>query len=141
MAGAVYRLFKAIGDTAAAQVINRKFDGDFVAGQNLDVMHAHLARDMSENLMAVLELDFEHSVRESLQNGALKFDDVFFSQESSSSQILPITLCVAANAATEYFTRGKTKSRVYLTSFHEDTTTHGAFASHVVHITTFLPSP
>ena len=93
MAGAAYRLFKAIGDTAAAQVVDRKLDRDFVAGQNLDVMHAHLARDMSENLMAVLELDFEHCVRESLQNGALKFDDVFFSQESSSSQILSITLC------------------------------------------------
>ena len=80
MTGATYRLFKAIGDTATAQVVDRKLDRDFVAGQNLDVMHAHLARDMSENLMAVLELDFENCYRERLQNGELKFDDVFFSK-------------------------------------------------------------
>ena len=70
MAGATYRLFEAIGDTATAQVVDRKLDPDLVAGQNLDVMHAHLARDMSENLWAVrarlLNIVFEEP-----QNGAL----------------------------------------------------------------------
>ena len=79
--------------TSLRQIVGRHLHFYFISGKDLDVMHAHLARDMSENLMAVLELDFEHCVRESLQNGALKFDDVFFSQESSSSQTLSITLC------------------------------------------------
>ena len=86
-------LFVTEGDTPLGQVVRRHLHFYLIAGKNLDVMHAHLARDMSEKLMAVLELDFEHCVRESLQNGALKFDDVFFSQESSSSQTLSITLC------------------------------------------------
>ena len=36
-------LFVAIGDATFGQVVGRHLNGDFVAGEYLDVMHAHLA--------------------------------------------------------------------------------------------------
>src|SRR5574340_1215521 len=43
-------------DPRARQVVRRELDGDLVAGEDLDVVHAHLSRDMSEHHVAVLEL-------------------------------------------------------------------------------------
>lgn len=76
-------LLEAIGDTAARQVVNRKLDGYLVARQDFDVVHAHFAGNMRQNLMAVLEFDLEHRVRKGFENRSFKFDDVFFCQESS----------------------------------------------------------
>lgn len=76
-------LLEAIGNTAARQVVDRQLDGYLVARQDFDVVHAHFAGNMRQNLMAVLEFDLEHRVRKGLEDRAFKFDDVFFCQESS----------------------------------------------------------
>ena len=50
------RFFILLGtpsDTTAGQVVRRHLNGDLVAGKNADKVHAELARDMRQNLMAV----------------------------------------------------------------------------------------
>ena len=44
-------------------------------------MHAHLAGDMGQDGVPVLELDLEHGVGQGLYHGAFKLDDIFFSQK------------------------------------------------------------
>lgn len=78
-------LLETVGDASAREVVDGQLDGDAVARQNLDVVHAHLAGDMRQDLVAVFEFDLEHGVRESLQNLAFKLDDVFFRQNLTFS--------------------------------------------------------
>ena len=76
-------LLEAIGNTAARQVVDRQLDGYLVARQDLDVMHAHLAGNVSQNAVSILKLDFEHSVRQRLKYGAFELDNILFSQRCS----------------------------------------------------------
>ena len=41
-------------------------------------MHAHLARNMSQHLVTVLELDLEHGVGKRLDDRSLKFNCILF---------------------------------------------------------------
>src|SRR5690242_9023517 len=52
-----FMLSLPVNDATARQVVRRQLHPDFIARQNLDVVHAHLARDMREHFMAVVELD------------------------------------------------------------------------------------
>jgi hypothetical protein len=70
-------LLVAVGDSTSGEIVGSEFDLDSVAGKDADVVSAHLARDMPENSMAILELDPEHGVRQGLGNGAFKHDRVF----------------------------------------------------------------
>jgi hypothetical protein len=63
-----------IGNAALREIIWRHFQGNLVAGQYLDIMHAHFPGNMGQHNMPVLELYPEHCVREWLHNGALDFD-------------------------------------------------------------------
>src|SRR6185437_3070038 len=49
-------LFRAERDPGARQVVRRQLDGDLVSRKNLDVVHAHLSRDMRQHDMTVFEL-------------------------------------------------------------------------------------
>ena len=62
-------LLIAVGDATAVEVIDGKFDLNLVAGKNLDVVHTHLPRDMSKNLVAVFKLYAKHCVRQCFENG------------------------------------------------------------------------
>lgn len=64
-------LLIAIGDPATVEVVRRKLHRHLVTRKDLDVMHAHLALDMGQNLMAILKLDFEHRVGERLDDLSL----------------------------------------------------------------------
>src|SRR3954470_15942777 len=70
-------LLVPIGDPASAEVVGRQLNLDAVARQDADVVHAHLPGDVGEHLVAVLELDPEHGVRERLDDSALQHDRVF----------------------------------------------------------------
>ena len=48
--------------TAFGEVVGRHLYLDFVAGENLDVMHAHLSGYMGGDFMPVLQLDAEHRI-------------------------------------------------------------------------------
>src|SRR5688572_29377799 len=73
-----FRLFCAEHDTAARQIVRRQFHGHLVAGQDADVVHAHLPGDVPEHDMAVLELHSECCVRQGLHDLALHLDGFFF---------------------------------------------------------------
>src|SRR4029079_6579395 len=69
-------LLVAVRDAAAGQVVGRELDLHLVAGQDPDVVHAHLPRDVREHLVAVLELYSEHGVGQWLDHCSLHEDRV-----------------------------------------------------------------
>lgn len=75
-------LLEAIGDAAAVEVVDRQLHRNSVAGQDLDVVHAHLAGNVGENGMTVLEFHLEHRVGQGFEHRALEFDYIFLSQKS-----------------------------------------------------------
>src|SRR6478609_8428875 len=62
-------------DPATVEVVRRELHHHAVLGEDSDVVLAHLARDVSEHLVPVRQLDPEHRVRESLDDRALDLDD------------------------------------------------------------------
>ena len=68
---------ESVGDTTTGEVVGGELDLDLVAGKDADVVHAHLAADVREHLMTVLQLDAEHRVRKGLGDGALEHDRIF----------------------------------------------------------------
>src|SRR5581483_4163870 len=63
-----------VDDTRAVEVVGRDLAAHLVAGQDADAEAAHLAGDVTEHRVAVLELDPEHRVREGLDDLALELD-------------------------------------------------------------------
>src|SRR6476661_10854869 len=68
----------AVDDPTSGQVVRRELHHDPVLGEDPDVVLAHLAADVGENLVAVAELHPEHRIRESLHNRALDLDHTSF---------------------------------------------------------------
>ena len=64
-------LLVTVSDAAFREVIGGHFNLHLVAGENLDVMHAHFPGDMGDNLVSVLQFDAEHGVAERFDNGAV----------------------------------------------------------------------
>lgn len=75
---AILCLLVPVHDASAREIVRRQLDDHTVLGQDADVVLAHLAGDVGENLMAVGQLDAECSVRQSLDHGSLDLDDPFF---------------------------------------------------------------
>ena len=71
-------LLGAKDDTSARQVVRCQLNRNFVAGQDADVVHTHLSRNMGEHDVPVFQLDPEGRVRQVFQNLPLHIDDVFF---------------------------------------------------------------
>ena len=65
------------------QVVGRQLHEHPVAGEDLDVVLAHLAADVGEDFVAVGELDLEHGARQGLADDALDFEGVFLSWYSN----------------------------------------------------------
>lgn len=72
-------LLVAVDDASAGQVVRRQLHNDAILGEDTDVVLAHLATDVSENLVSVVELDTEHCIRQGLDNAALNLDGAFLS--------------------------------------------------------------
>ena len=66
-----------VGDPTSAEVVGGELHLDAVPGQDADVVHAHLPGDVGQHLVAVLELDPEHGVRERLDDRPFEDDRVF----------------------------------------------------------------
>ena len=64
-------------DPASAEVVGGELDLDPVAGEDADVVHAHLPGDVGEDLVAVLELHLEHGVRQTLEDRSFEDDRIF----------------------------------------------------------------
>src|SRR4051794_31207746 len=71
-------LLVPVDDPTAGQVVRRELDDDPVLGEDADVVLPHLAADVGEDLVPVAQLDPEHRVRESLDDGAFDLDYAFF---------------------------------------------------------------
>src|SRR5690242_18863847 len=82
-------LLVAVGDSSAIKVVRRQLDLDPVPRQDADVVAPHLARDMAEHLVPVVELDLEHRVREGLDHLALHLDLLFLRQTACDPSLWP----------------------------------------------------
>src|SRR5689334_8124873 len=71
-------LLVAVDDPATGQVVGGQLHHHAVLGEDPDVVLAHLAADVGEDLVPVAELHSEHRVGEGLHDGALVLDHAFF---------------------------------------------------------------
>ena len=71
-------LLVAVGDPAAAEVVGGELDLHAVTRKDPDVVHSHLARDVREHFVPVLELDAKHGVRERFDHRSFDQDRVIF---------------------------------------------------------------
>src|SRR4051794_28224880 len=71
------RSLVAVGDATSGEVVRGELHLDPIAGEDADVVHAHLPGDVREDLVAVLQLHAEHRVGEGLGHRALEHDRVF----------------------------------------------------------------
>src|SRR5918994_3485553 len=69
-----------VGDPSPAQVVGAQLHLHPVAGQYTDVVHPHLARDVRQHVVPVLQLDPELRVGQRLGYGAFDLYDVFLGQ-------------------------------------------------------------
>jgi hypothetical protein len=71
----------AEGDPSFAEIVRGEFHRDFIAGQNADVIFAHLAGDVRRNYVTVFEFDPEHGIGQGFCNGALHLDMVLLGHQ------------------------------------------------------------
>src|SRR4051794_25367604 len=67
-------LLVAVDDATAGEVVRGKLHDDPVLGEDADVVLPHLAADVGQDLVAVLQLHAEHRVGERLDDSALDLD-------------------------------------------------------------------
>ena len=70
------RLLVPIRDAATTQVVGGELHLDAITRQDPDVVHSHLARDVREHLVPILELDAEHGVGQRFDNRSFHQDRV-----------------------------------------------------------------
>lgn len=71
--------FRTEHDPGTGQVIGGQFHRNLVTGQDADVVHPHLARDMPEYDVSIFKLDPERRVRQRFKDLALHLDGIFLS--------------------------------------------------------------
>lgn len=73
-----YCLLVAIDDAATGEVIGRDLDLDPVARQNTNAVLSHLAAEMSQHCMPVIELDPKVAALEGFLGDAFQHNGVIF---------------------------------------------------------------
>src|SRR4029453_14990433 len=73
-----------VDDAPPAQVVRGQLDQDAVARQDPDEVLPHLAGNVGENAVLVVQLDAEHRVREGFEHLGLDLDRFFFRHDSST---------------------------------------------------------
>ena len=81
----------AINDDTAGRIIRRQGDGHLVAENHANAVLPKLAAEVSEHLMAVLELDAEITRRQDLDHAALEFN-VLFATHVGREKYIPAPL-------------------------------------------------
>src|SRR5215831_1167696 len=71
-------LLVPVHDSAAGQIVRRKFNRDLISRQNPDKILAHLAGDMRQHLVLVLQLDAEHGVGQRFDDRGHDLNGVLF---------------------------------------------------------------
>ena len=70
-------LLVPVRDATPGEVVGSEFHLHLVAGEDADVVHAHLAGDVGQDFVPVVERDLEHCVRKRFEDLALEHDRVF----------------------------------------------------------------
>src|SRR5712671_2659545 len=70
-------LLVAVDDAPPRQIVGRQLHRHLVSGQDLDEIHPHLARDVRQDAVPVLQLHPEHRIRERLDHRSLDLDAFF----------------------------------------------------------------
>ena len=79
------RLLFPPGDAALGEVVDRDLNRYRVTGQDLDIVHAELARNVGGHNVPVGQLDLEGGVRKCFQdNAVLKLDKIILRQKNPS---------------------------------------------------------
>ena len=80
-----FELFHTPSDASFGKVVYRHLNGYAVSGQNSDIVHSQLSRNVRGHYVAVGKLYLEGGVRQSLNYRAFKFDNVILRQNNPSS--------------------------------------------------------
>src|SRR5436305_570662 len=64
----------AVDDARAVEIVGRELAAHAITGEDADAKAPHLARDVSEDDVVVVELDAEHGIGQRLDHLALEFD-------------------------------------------------------------------
>ena len=68
----------AVNNTRSRRIVGRDLEHNPVAWEDTDVIHAHLARDIREQFVPTVELDFERGVRQRLKDDPFGADGIDF---------------------------------------------------------------
>ena len=79
------------GDASLVQVVNRHLNGYAISGQNSDIVHSQLSRNMSRYDVLVGKLYLEGRVGQCLYYRTFKFNNVILWQNNPSSAIISVT--------------------------------------------------
>ena len=77
-------------DSSLVEVVYRYLNGYAVTGQNSDIVHTKLSRNMSRYDMLVGKLDLEGCIGQSLNDRTFKLNYVILWQNNPSSAYLPL---------------------------------------------------
>ena len=70
-------LLSAEDDTALSQIVGRQLHGHLVAGEDADVVHAHLSGNVTEHMVPIFQLDPEGRIGKVFNHLPLHFNNVF----------------------------------------------------------------
>jgi hypothetical protein len=82
------QLLVAVGDPPASQVVGRHLYDNSIVRQDANVVHSHLAADVSQHLVAVVQFDPEHRIRKGLRYGPFHLDGTFFGHSNPPHSVL-----------------------------------------------------
>src|SRR5579871_2014991 len=69
-------LLVAVGDPTTLEVVGGDLHLHPIAGEDADAVHSHLAGAVSQHLVAVLQLHFEHGVWQGFDDRTFQYDRV-----------------------------------------------------------------
>src|SRR5256885_16934775 len=69
-----------VDDPPSGEIVGRKLNQDPVPGEDPDVVHPHLPRDMRQDPVSVVQFHPEHGVGQRFYNRSLHLDGIFFRQ-------------------------------------------------------------
>src|SRR6266516_2030722 len=91
-------LLVPVHHTASCEVVRRQLHQDPISRQDPDVVHPHLAGDVGQHQMIVVQLHSEHGVRQRLDDRPLDLDRVFLRHAPDDSfERVPPRLPTSAN--------------------------------------------
>ena len=77
-------LFSSPCDSTLSQVVNGNFNRNLVTGENFNIIHAKLSRNVGGNDVPVGKLNLEYGVRQCLYDRTLEFYNVVLRQNNPS---------------------------------------------------------